>query len=93
MTKTLAVLMLVAHIAGACPSGSIEWEGTCSKDIKPEIAPSVQPSDEKPPRSGLSAEHRGDAILMLPSLKDQDEKADQEKAEADQAGKKAAGIQ
>jgi hypothetical protein len=94
MIKKLAVLMFMAQIAGACPSGSIEWEGTCSKDIQPEIAPSVQPSDEKPPKSGMpSYQAEGVNAVMPPSCAAEDAKQDQAKAEAEAQGKRAAGLQ
>lgn len=62
----------------------------CACDLKPaETAPVVKPSDEKPPRTGLTAQDAD----MPGNLIYKDAQMDQEKQEADHAGKKAAGLE
>lgn len=50
---TIAVVISSMQVVWACPKNSVEWKGNCAIEIKPESAPSVKPSDEKPPRSGM----------------------------------------
>src|ERR1700758_3214130 len=96
------VLLSIACLVGrcnsqttACPDGWVEWEGHCAAIPQPE-AQSVkefQPSNEKPPRHPEPPWQRGDVIADMPqSLASQDAKLDQERAEADAQGKKAAGV-
>jgi len=50
-------------------------------------------SDEKPPEDKMpSYQREGVTVVDAPSMADQDAKADREKIEADQQGKKSAGI-
>ena len=46
----ILILLLFVKPVMACPAGTIENEGVCADMQAPETAPSVQPSDEKPPR-------------------------------------------
>lgn len=92
-TFWLAVL-LVTPIAGmACPKGSVEWHGDCAVDIQPEIAKPVVPSDEKPPSDKMPSYQREDVKLVdAPNMRDEDAKADLDRAEADKEGRQRAGI-
>lgn len=92
----LALPFLLMFSDGACPPGSIEIEGVCAADLKPEQptqADGVQPSDEKPPLDKMpSYEREGIHAETPPSMAAQDVKMDAEKAQANAQGKKAAGI-
>jgi hypothetical protein len=76
----------------SCPKGCEEHQGTCACDQAPaEFAPSVVPSNEKPPRSGQLSQDAVEASTQA-SLTYQDAQHDQEIKDADTAGKTAAGI-
>lgn len=55
MKTLIAVMMFMPMVAWSCPQGYIEWEGTCSQDLKPaESAGGANAnwvSNEKPPRT------------------------------------------
>jgi hypothetical protein len=92
--KAIVLLFLACPVLAQCNKGCFDMgNGVCACDQVPEQAPSVKASDEKPRQNGLpawqAAEIKAD---MPPSLADQDRKADQERNDADMAGKKAAGI-
>jgi len=49
-------LFFITSISFACADGTISYNGACYRDFKPiesDNIGEVQPSDEKPPRSGL----------------------------------------
>lgn len=93
--KTLAILLL-SSVAVACPSGTILYQGMCAdvpapKDTVP--VPEVKPSDEKPSHHPEAAWERGEVNAATPpSLVTEDAKLDQQKAQAEEQGKKAAGL-
>jgi hypothetical protein len=92
--KTIAVILLSSQLAGACADGCFPYRDTCACDIKPEAAAPVQPSNEAVPQDKMpSYQREGIHADMPPSLIAQDEKADQERAEAIEKGKKEAGVQ
>lgn len=77
----------------ACPAGTTPYKDTCVYDLVPNIAPSVLPSDEKPPSDKMpSYQREGVVIVDAPNMAEQDAKADREKLEADAEGKKRARI-
>jgi hypothetical protein len=89
---TLLMLLLAAN-AVACPKGSSEYRGECVLDIEPEKPPTVKPDNVKRPERGTPTYMTGEVNLFnAPNLRDQDEKQDQEKAQAEQSGKRAAGL-
>lgn len=93
MKLWIGVLLLAPTVAVACPTGMSEWNKECVVDIQPEIAPSVKPSDEKPPDDKMPSYQRADVkVIDVPSTATDDIKLDQEKAAADAEGKRAAGI-
>ena len=78
---------------GSCPSGCTEYQGNCACELPAYVAPSVMPGNEKPPRNQIPAWQSGDVKAETPSsLAAQDYKADQERKDADEAGKRAAGL-
>lgn len=91
--KWIIVLLLVPVVAGACPKGSSPYKDTCVYDLEPNIAPPVQPSDEKVPDDKMpSYQREGISIVDAPNMAYEDAKADQAKLDADKQGKKSAGI-
>ena len=95
---TYFVLVIVSCIfiklAHGCEQGCEEHAGVCACMGEPEIAPSVAPSDEKPHHSQIREWEDGGVVASTQaSLAADDAKQDREKAEADHAGKKLAGIQ
>ena len=84
----LIIIVLLASNANAtaCPSGCSEYNGTCACDQAPErLKPSeeIQPSNEKPPRSGLPSWQDPSVKADLPqSLIYQDAEIDALKAKA-----------
>lgn len=87
-----AILLTAAAVA--CGPGSYAFKDTCVVDIQPIAEPSVKPSDEKPPTDKMpSYQREGITVITVPELSASDAKADREKAEADQSGKRAAGIE
>lgn len=93
--KCLFLLLLLPVSASAvdCPKGSSEWNGGCVVDIAPEVAPPVQPSDEKPPSDKMpSYEREGANVIDAPNMGDADAKADQDKRDAEAQGKHSAGL-
>ena len=95
MKTIIVVLLFAASSAWAtCNQECYEYNGVCACDIKPYGDSSVHASDEKPPEDKMpSYQREGIKVLELPSLGGEDIKADQAMAEADEIGKKAAGIQ
>ncbi len=91
MNRAYLCLLLLASpvVALECGKGCYEYDHTCACDAAPESAPPAKPSDEKPPRSGR---HEVTDAAMPQSLIYQDAKQDQDKKDADTAGKLAAGI-
>lgn len=94
--KTIALLLLLSSVAIACDKGCTEWEGICACDApkassqEPEIN---YASDEKPSKHPEPAYQRGEVnIVEAENMGTQDMKIDQEKAQADLDGKKAAKI-
>jgi hypothetical protein len=76
--KTIIILLALSVPVVACDSGCEEHSGVCACYGTPEIAPSVKPSDEKPPRSQIPAWQSGAVKADLPpSTAAQDFKADQ----------------
>lgn len=93
--KTLALLLLLSGSVWAvkCPQGMSEWKGECTYDLVPELAKPVQPSDEKPPKSGMPSYQAPDVSLAkVTNTAAEDERLDQEKRDADAEGKRAAGL-
>ena len=93
--KWFVLIMLLSASAFAvnCEKGSYEYNGGCVVDIAPEIAPPVQPSDEKPPEEKLpSYEREGTNVVDAPNMGDADAKADQDKRDAEAQGKHSAGL-
>jgi len=88
--------MILAALAVSCPDGCAPYEGNCACEATTEKttpAEGVQPSDEKPPRSGMPAWQDPDIKAdMRPSEAANDEKLDRERTNADFEGKKAAGL-
>ena len=95
------MLIIVALLASnanavACGSGCFEYQGSCACDQRPAVEPEAyaQPSDEKPPRSGMPSWQDPSVKVDDPkSLIYQDAKADQDRVQAETEGKRAAGIQ
>lgn len=93
--KTLALLLLLSGSVWAvkCPAGMSEWKGECTYDLVPELAKPVQPSDERPPSEKMpSYQREGVEVVKVTNTAAEDERLDQEKRDADAAGKKAAGL-
>jgi hypothetical protein len=63
----IVLLSASSVFAVTCPKGSSEWQGGCVVDIAPEVAPPVQPSDEKPPTDKMpSYEREGANVVTAP---------------------------
>lgn len=93
MKLLLAVLLLVPMSAVACDKGCYVFKDTCACDASPELAPSVEPSDEKPPSDKMpSYQREGIKLIDVPSMTAADAKLDREKSDANKEGKAAAGI-
>lgn len=93
MKYLLIVLLLVPVSLVACPKGSYEYNGGCEMDIQPQQAPSVKPSEERPPSDKMpSYQREGVKVIDVPNMAGEDAKLDREKVEADRDGKKAAGL-
>ena len=95
--KTTLLLLLISTMPtmshGGCGTGCEEHAGVCACFGTPEIAPSVQPSDEKPRHNGIPSWQAGEVKADIPtSLSSQDMKADQERKDAEIEGKTAAKI-
>lgn len=92
--KTILLLLLAVPVMASCPNGSTEYQGLCASDQMPEISPSVKPSDEKAPQSGMPSYQAAGVKATEPqSLIYQDAKQDQDRKDAESAGKIAAGVQ
>lgn len=92
----LVIVALFASNAMACNIGCSEYQGICACEQKPipDTTPPVQPSDDKPAKSGMPSWQDPSVKAAFPqSLIYEDSKADQDRAQADSEGKKAAGIQ
>jgi hypothetical protein len=96
MKSLIAVLLLVPAVSFAkkCPSGTEPYKGECvSSDATPYGADPVKPSEEKVPEEKMPSWQRPDVtVVNAPNMADADAKLDQEKAQADHDGKKAAGL-
>ena len=93
--KTLLLVLLLSAPAFAvtCEKGCYEYRDECACDIPVITAPPVQPSDEKPPEGKMpSWQREGIQVMDAKNMAYEDAKADDEKREADEQGKKAAGI-
>jgi hypothetical protein len=93
----LALIVFVGMLLLACPKGTVNYEGVCADLPSPDestLAPAVGVvSDEKPSRHPEPAYQRGEVTADMPeSQVAEDTKMDQEKAQADIEGKKAAGL-
>jgi hypothetical protein len=89
--KWFTLLCLLPVSAVACREGFTpsDTPGVCvEKSV--EVTNPAWVSDERPPQSGWNPD-RSNAV-SAPELTAQDIKADQEKAQANRDGKKAAGI-
>lgn len=86
--KTLALILTLSSLAWACPKNSVEYNGNCFVDIKPEgTKDSVQASDEKPSHHPEPAWQRGEAVVVdAPSTLAQDEKEDEDRRKATAEG-------
>jgi hypothetical protein len=95
LAQFVPAFVKLAH--GACPKGTVEHEGTCASMPSPDesaLAPLISTSDEQPPVDKMpSYEREGIRAEMPSSLAAQDAKLDLEKSSAEQAGKKAAGLE
>lgn len=97
LTLAISIVVLCTIVAMSCPKGTIDYQGICadmpSADTE-TLAPAVGVvSDEKPPRHPEPAYERGEVTVdNLQSKIYEDSKMDQEKAQADADGKKAAGL-
>lgn len=95
--KTTLLLLLISTMPtmshGGCGTGCEEHAGVCACFGTPEIAPSVQPSDEKPRHNGIPSWQSGEVIASTqPNLADVDRRADLERTNANAEGKRAAGL-
>lgn len=85
---------LLAWDSFGCPAGSTEYEGVCAANLQAEkVVQTFVPSDEKPPSDKMPSYQREGVHADMPeSTGCQDAKADSDKAQADGAGKRAAGL-
>ena len=58
---------VVVKLVYGCPKGTVEFEGICADMPSPEAAPTVKPSDENPPRSGMPG-YQAEGIAPIPDL-------------------------
>ena len=95
----VALLAMISVSALACDKGCAPYKITanqtvCACDAVPEIVQPVQPSDELPPKDKMPSYQREGVHADMPkSLAEDDMKMDEEKVEAEVAGKKRAGIE
>lgn len=96
MLGVLAMPPLTGTNASGCQQGCTEYQGSCACDQKPADSGAnqdIQPSDEKPPRSGLPANQREDVQAVTPQPCSIEHKCtDQLAIDAAKAGKSAAGV-
>ena len=95
--KIIVVVLIVTissmTYAAKCGQNEFEYKGECQADIKPISAQPVQPSDEKPPTDKMpSYEREGIKVIEAQNMANSDVQADIEKFNADEEGKRAAGI-
>jgi|SRR6266850_2337763 len=95
--KTVILVVMLSVPLVACPKGMVDYEGNCADMPSPDtttLAPMIGTmSDEKPPKDKMpSYERDGIKADTPPSLASDDAKQDQEKAQADAQGKKAAHV-
>ena len=94
--KRITVVLILCVISSpvfSCGAGCYEYEGNCACDVPAQSGPSVAGSDEEPRRQHAPAYTSGEVIADMPlSLIYQDAKLDQDRVDADQEGKLAAGI-
>lgn len=88
-------MLLVAQSAAACNKGCEEHQGVCACDQKPDAAPDVQAaSEEQPPKDKMPSYQREGIHADMPaSTAGADARMDADRLAADQAGKKAAGVE
>ena len=90
-----AVLLLCSApvFAITCERGCSPFNDVCACDVQPELPYVVQPSSEKPPKDKMpSYQREGVIIIDEVNLSTTDAHADQEKAEANEEGRRAARI-
>ena len=96
MKYIIAVLLFsltVPASALVCGNGCEVYKDVCACDIPSQVALPVQPSDEKPPKTGMPSWQAADAhIVDAPNMMFQDEQQDRERINADADGRQAAGI-
>lgn len=95
--RVLLLLVVTATAqATACKVGFVDSDvpGVCVEhDTSKDTTNPAWVSDEKPPTNKMpSYQREGVTVVDAPSTRQEDEKFDQEKREADKSGKKAAGI-
>lgn len=95
--RLAASLLFVAGLAGACPKGTVEYEGSCASMPSPDtstLAPMIPTSNEKPPSDKMpSYEREGIHVDEQKPCNDTDHKcSDQQQIDAGNQGKQAAGI-
>lgn len=90
----VAMLLAAPAVASSCPSGCEEYQGNCACDLQAHKAPEVNyASDEKPRKEQVREWESGEVKADMPqNLIAADSKLDQERAQADQEGKIAAGV-
>lgn len=85
--------LLLSKFVFACPKGQSVWQDGCVVDIAPEIAKPVQPSDEVAPKDKMpSYQREGVTVITAPNMNDSDVNADKAKFQANEEGKRKAGI-
>jgi hypothetical protein len=95
MKTAIVVLLFLPAIAGAaCKKGFVPTDvpGVCQEGFSSQTNPAWV-SDEKPPSDKMpSYQREGIKVIDVPSTMHDDAMADQEKRDAEDQGKKAAGI-
>lgn len=89
-----AAVLAVSPAVNACQVGFIpsDTPGVCVEKTGGETNPNWV-SDEKPPEGRMPSWQRGDVkIVDAPNMALSDEKADQDKANANKEGRRKAGI-
>lgn len=73
MLNKIIALILFPMVTLGCPAGTVDYEGHCADMQAPQTEAPVKPSDEKPPRSGKSADQDPTIHIDMPkSLTDAD---------------------
>lgn len=88
------LMLLISSPLAACDKGYSEYAGVCSDDQSPQKAiQTTVPSEEKPSHHPQPAYQREEVKVDMPeSLMAKDARADKERDEATEAGRKAAGL-